>query len=255
MDAPEVTIRFSLTLGEREMESSVRLPTAPATLTQILPVLLGLDSALVQAAEEEIAGQGLSISCRAGCGACCRQFAPIGEAEARYLAELVDSMPPERQAEIRRRFQQALEKLDAAGVLERARTLYQVPHASDRQLFALEYFAAGVPCPFLEHESCSIHPHRPLICREYLVTSPPDNCSNPSPKNVERILLTLQPSLTLFHLGRPQPFFIPLVDALDWVARHPVDEQPRAPAPKLFRDFLEKLIPPPEPGKPEQSKE
>ncbi|HEY5241787.1 MAG TPA: YkgJ family cysteine cluster protein [Polyangiaceae bacterium] len=30
-----------------------------------------------------------------------------------------------------------------------------------------------VSCPFLEEESCSIHPDRPPICREYLVTSSP----------------------------------------------------------------------------------
>jgi hypothetical protein len=35
----------------------------------------------------------------------------------------------------------------------------------------VRYFLQGVACPFLEAESCGIHPDRPLACREYLVTS------------------------------------------------------------------------------------
>jgi Fe-S-cluster containining protein len=41
------------------------------------------------------------------------------------------------------------------------------------------YFALGIACPFLEDESCSIYEDRPLICREYLVVSPPERCANP----------------------------------------------------------------------------
>jgi Fe-S-cluster containining protein len=39
-----------------------------------------------------------------------------------------------------------------------------------------------MPCPFLEDESCSIHPDRPLVCREYLVTSPAELCAGPRRK-------------------------------------------------------------------------
>ena len=42
----------------------------------------------------------------------------------------------------------------------------------------------GVPCPFLEDESCSIHPERPLVCREYLVTSPAALCAGPTQEGV-----------------------------------------------------------------------
>ena len=46
------------------------------------------------------------------------------------------------------------------------------------------YFALGIPCPFLEEESCSIHPDRPLVCREYLVTSPAELCAGPTQEGV-----------------------------------------------------------------------
>ncbi len=55
---------------------------------------------------------------------------------------------------------------------------------SDRELVDGAYFALGVPCPFLEDESCSIHPERPLVCREYLVTSPAELCAGPEQEGV-----------------------------------------------------------------------
>src|SRR5208282_696625 len=40
-----------------------------------------------------------------------------------------------------------------------------------------------------EEESCSIHPVRPLICRQYLVTSDPVHCAGPSHENISRVPL------------------------------------------------------------------
>jgi hypothetical protein len=38
------------------------------------------------------------------------------------------------------------------------------------------YFREGVPCPFLENESCSIYADRPMTCREYHVSTPAELC-------------------------------------------------------------------------------
>ena len=40
--------------------------------------------------------RGVRVSCRAGCGACCRQLVPIAEAEARRIRDLVEAMPEPR---------------------------------------------------------------------------------------------------------------------------------------------------------------
>jgi hypothetical protein len=53
------------------------------------------------------------------------------------------------------------------------------------------YFEPAIACPFLEDESCSIHPDRPLACREYLVSSPASACAHPSPESIERVDLPL----------------------------------------------------------------
>ena len=79
--------------------------------------------------------------------------------------------------------------------------------------------------PVLENESCSIHQARPLACREYLVTSPSEYCSNPSAATVNKIDLLIKPSRTLRQLARTQKFaelgFLPLIRALELAEKFP----------------------------------
>jgi Fe-S-cluster containining protein len=152
----------------------------------------------------------------------------ISLVEAQALAELVASMPPERQAMIRGRFAEALRRLEAVELLSKdepkgERTL-QVTDGDDAatriDVAAHLYFQQHIACPFLEDESCSIHPHRPLVCREYHVTSPAENCSRLYEVGVER----LQPPLHMgdvlartAHQTAGTPLeMIPLVLSLEW---------------------------------------
>jgi hypothetical protein len=57
-----------------------------------------------------------------------------------------------------------------------------------------------MPCPFLEEESCSIHPARPTACREYLVTSAASHCARPSAETVDVVALPAKVSRTVMQL-------------------------------------------------------
>ncbi len=86
---------------------------------------------------------------------------------------------------------------------------------------AMDYFHLGVPCPFLENESCGIHPLRPLSCREYLVTSPPELCNDPAKNGVAGVHLPLKMSRALFRMGgeleQDRRGWIPLVFLFAWM--------------------------------------
>jgi Fe-S-cluster containining protein len=69
----------------------------------------------------------------------------------------------------------------------------------------MEYFRLRIACPFLEDESCSIHPERPLVCRQHLVTSPSKQCSNPVPENITRVVLGANVSDALKRIERRDP--------------------------------------------------
>jgi Fe-S-cluster containining protein len=153
------TATLRLGIGNLKIVHAVSVPSGPVRASEVVPALQGLVNAVVEAAEKDKA-----ISCRKGCGACCRQLVPVSRTEGERLLEEIKALPPGRQQRLRERFAAAEAKVTAAGLGERA-------GRSDREL-SLAYFALGIACPFLEDESCSIHPVRPLVCREYLVTSP-----------------------------------------------------------------------------------
>ena len=120
-------------------------------------------------------------------------------AEARALRVLVDGLPAARRARIEGRFQEASARLAAAGLREPF--LHPTAEvAARRQELGLAYFRLGIPCPFLEDECCSIHPQRPLACREYLVTSPAAYCAQPSGEQVRVLPLAGKPSRALMGL-------------------------------------------------------
>ena len=80
------------------------------------------------------------------------------------------------------------------------------------------YFAAQIPCPLLEDERCSVYEERPLVCREYLVTTPAERCAElggaravARPIRGSEVLATAARELT----GEPLPL-LPLPLSLEW---------------------------------------
>jgi Fe-S-cluster containining protein len=199
---PADMANLHLRMLENDHTFSVPMPSGQSTLLDLLPAAQELTRQATAVVVEDARRRGREISCRAGCGACCRQLVVISLVEAQALAKLVASMSPERQAVIRGRFDEAIRRFEAAGLLSQdepnGEWSLQVPDMDDPGARVHEaarlYFRQQVACPFLENESCSIHPQRPLVCREYHVTSPATNCSRLYEVSVER----LQPPL---HMG------------------------------------------------------
>jgi Fe-S-cluster containining protein len=103
----------------------------------------------------------------------------------------------------------------------------------------------NVPCPFLENESCSIHPERPVVCREYLVTSSPEWCSRPSEKKVEGVRLPLKVWTALAQFdpvpdGSRYVRWVPLSLAPEWAEAHPEEPPPR-PGTELLEELFRNL--------------
>lgn len=224
VDAAADNLPFELTLraGTEELKLRGSVPPGPLALADMVPMLQDLDDVVVAAAVREMDARGERISCGPGCGVCCRQLVPISEAEALYLARVVEAMPKKRRARVRERFAAAVASLDEAGLVDRLRESAEVATVEDLRDIGFDYFYLGIPCPFLERESCSIHPDRPLVCREYLVTSPPSGCAGPSAKTVTRVVIPNKVSAFLgtFSDGsRPEKVrWMPLVAALQWAA-------------------------------------
>lgn len=134
-------------------------------------------------------------------------------------------------------------------MLERLRHSVRVP-ANEREALGLEYFALGIPCPFLVDESCSIHQDRPLACREFLVMSPPEYCADPAGRRVEAVNLPVRLSNILARLSTQGPgLHVVLPLALEWVAAQ-TQEVPLRPGPEWVSHLFNLLSGGESPGPP-----
>lgn len=222
---PTAAMHVHLDIGGTSLDLSLPVPGAPARLRELLPAVHALSNRFIAIGVEGMAAQGQQVSCRAGCGACCRQLVPIAAAEAHALRELVDTLPAERQARVRQRFDAALRRLGDAALFDRLDAAAAASTGEWRA--AVEaYFSLGIACPFLEDESCSIHAARPVACREYLVTSPPERCASAGGAGVDNVTHVFKVKEALLALGAAdQPAgpigFVPMIRALEWSAAHP----------------------------------
>jgi Fe-S-cluster containining protein len=216
-----VTVNFKLAVGDGTFDANAAVPEGQCNLTEILPVLQSLDDSLLNAVAAQLNDAALSISCKAGCGACCRQMVPLSIFEAEALAAWIATLGPDLRQILAQRFHQALLKLSSAGLIDRLVQEDWLADTDSARQLAIDYFYQGVPCPFLQDESCSIHPIRPLACREYLVTSEPRHCSDPAALQVDPVPVPLNFSRVLNHMGAEiEPGsngWIPLVFLFAWM--------------------------------------
>jgi Fe-S-cluster containining protein len=217
-------------LGQ-ELTASFDVPAEPMRPQAALTAAHAITDAVVGVATAASAAAGRPISCRAGCAACCRQMVTVAPVEAVGLADVVDAMPAAQQEKVRARFEDAIRRMRAGGLVEpnshdhspvlRAPAACKPEEAFDALLDA--YFALKIDCPFLENESCSIYADRPSICREYVIISPPENCQSVGTKPTEGVKLPVYLSDRLVGFGEAadaRPTKLPLPFALAWSAQH-----------------------------------
>lgn len=225
-------INFELRIENKAIGASVNVPDQPIRPVDLLPIIQGFTSAVIGAAAE-----GLPVTCRYGCAACCRQLVPVSVTEAIALIELISQMPPERKAAVMKRFEIAISKVEAAGILEHFKP-GQLTNINISREVALKYFEARVDCPFLENEACIIHEQRPLSCREYLAVSPPPNCWNPTEQQVDTVVLPKKISFILYRFGNGVGDDDSKVIPLPLLFGYDLPDQPALPGPKLFENFF-----------------
>jgi Fe-S-cluster containining protein len=241
---PTVGVNVDLSVGDYRMQGRLSIPAGPTSLRVMLPVIQSLADGMVNLAVKTIEDRGKSISCTKGCGACCRQLVPITEVEGRNIRAVIEDMPEPRRAAVYERFADARRRLADKGMLGR---LLDRKHwdIEEFQRIGMEYFHLGIPCPFLEDESCSIHTDRPITCREYLVTSPAVNCAAPRADNIDWVPLAVKVWRELARFDAPQadsPFlrWVPLILAPEWAEANP-DEPPLRPGPEWLGELFERI--------------
>jgi Fe-S-cluster containining protein len=243
---PSRTVRIELTVLGKPVPVEGAVPEGRIRVDELLPFLYAVDTAVIGAAVNAVEAAGKSVSCCKGCSACCRaQPVPVTPAEALALSRLVDALPEPRRTEVRSRFADRVERLKAAGLFDLFLRLAPVADREQARTAATAYHRLGLVCPFLDDDSCSIHPGRPFVCRQYLVTSPAELCADPLANPVEVVPIPVGPAGALLRAaepvaGRPQ-LTVPLVLALEYAARHRAELERTTDAEPLLKRWLAEL--------------
>lgn len=193
------------------------------TLADAARLAMAWSDALSQHDEAEAVRRREPVTCRKGCAACCRELVPVSPAEAFALRESLDALSPEVSEARQARFREALEVLLRA-VAEDPWLMHE----------PARYFGLYLDCPFLDGEACSIHPGRPLACREHLAVSEAELCRSFPHPSIRMMGLTHPVGEALSKVcaellgGAPER--IPLVSALAWADAHPEEGEREWPA-------------------------
>ena len=241
-----VTANVELTVNGKRVAMQIRVPAGKVRPSELLPMYRGLAERLTALAVQGAQASGHSITCKKGCGACCRQLVPISALEARELVRLVARMPEPRRSEIKARFAAARQRLAS----ELPELMPQLLHPQDFPPESVRglgdrYFALGIACPFLEDESCSIYADRPITCREYLVVSPVEHCAAGDSTNIRALSPPGGPISAGIAAAERTPGgnrvgWVHLVLAPDFVAEHPGEPPPRT-GPELVGELFTRL--------------
>jgi Fe-S-cluster containining protein len=236
VESRRLTVELGLPEGKIRVEMLVPMGEVP--MERLLPALRTTADAFIAYGTEVSVAAGKPVSCAKGCWACCRQLIPLAHAEAREIAALVEKLPEPRRSEVKGRFEDALRRVEAAGLLPSlmGRTGRLATEAAD---LGMDYFRLGIACPFLEDESCSIYRERPIACREYLVTSPPACCDAPTAETIDTVPLPTRvwAAVAREENGIPNSdpaSCVPLVMAPGWAARNP-DTGTHRPGPEILQ--------------------
>ena len=242
MDQPilaAMNVEIGTPLGP--IRGRVQVDTGPMRLSDLVSTAVGLTGIMVDRSRKIEEKAGRAVSCRAGCGACCRQMVPLSAPEAFQLADFIDSLAPAHREAVLARFDSIVDVLDRETLLA---SLLETDLLADASKdISMRYFRLGLACPFLVDESCSIHPVRPVACREYNVTSPAFYCTDPQAFGVRLMPMPLPLSLSLAHLTaeltESPPVLVPLTLVPRWTAEHDELRRRTWPGLELFKRFME----------------
>ncbi|MDC0746999.1 YkgJ family cysteine cluster protein [Polyangium mundeleinium] len=237
--------RFTFELGTPEgtLRANLAIPAEPMRLADLSRLVMPLDDQIVALGVKRHLPTLGAISCKKGCDSCCYQLVPISPPEAFMIHDLVAAMPEARQEEVLTRVVDAEAALESFG-LDEASFSGMANDDALRKLL-IEWHHQSVACPFLENGACTAYTSRPSGCREYLVTSPAENCTKLGEAVVRRMPVSIRMSLALSRVAARllggEPTIFPLTLAIGWAEAHEEEGQRRFDGFMLVNMLLEEL--------------
>jgi Fe-S-cluster containining protein len=216
--------------------ASDSLPSTPLAPHEAVELLARRQGELIGRELVVLQEAGGAVSCQAGCAACCRQLVVVSPLEALAIERHVrsaDRAQRRRWEAAHARHSRALSRQPA--LMRRLQAFraargYLSPGEGDR--LEREYWAAQLPCPFLEKERCTIYPVRPFACREHFAVTPPEQCAR-DPDSVRMPPTRFEFRAVAGQVGEQclglVDRLVPLFEAVAYAAEHQSEAKLTAP--------------------------
>jgi Fe-S-cluster containining protein len=165
------TICFELDIFGRPAHFGISVTQKQARLSDITPLARALSTKLAIMVLDRLRSNSEFVPCCKGCSACCNYLIPLSVPEAFRLREEILVLPAEQRRTV---FQSCLDT--AKIILDEKPKIFEVNESAEIscqiQIKDLSkwYASLKLTCPFLSNNLCTSYEHRPIACREYIVT-------------------------------------------------------------------------------------
>lgn len=162
-----------------EADCRINPPDGLVAFVDVLPEVFSLSNALLSQSLAAAQKRGQPVACAKGSNHCCHQLVAVSAHEALLLAHIISLMQPEEKHRILNAFASTVTLLERKALLSEMTASHANAFEDPARIIEAQrrYWQLQIPCPFLESGACSIYAFRPLLCRQYLVSSPPENCA------------------------------------------------------------------------------
>ena len=170
-DSGVETISFELDILGEPVRFSISVAQKQAKLSDIAPLARTLSTKMALVVLDKLRRNGEFVPCCNGCSACCNYLIPLSVPEAFRLREEVLAMPAEQRNAV---LQSCLDT--AKRILDKKPKVFDINELagaeSQIKISQLGKWYAGLKlaCLFLSDSLCTSYEHRPVACREYIVT-------------------------------------------------------------------------------------
>jgi Fe-S-cluster containining protein len=164
-DAHSIAL-YSLDTASGRLEFHIGTRGGKARISDLVHIARTITDEVCHAVRDELSQAGNAVPCHRGCWACCRYLVPLSVPEAVQLTEDIVAMPPAGRREVLTSF------------VETAKTLISAAPAHDGSPSDVSqwYSQLKLDCPLLKDGVCTMYEHRPLTCREHMVTGSSRGC-------------------------------------------------------------------------------
>jgi Fe-S-cluster containining protein len=237
-----VNLRVEIETDRGGLRGTLTAANSSAALSDLVPAANAMCDDLVQDVMEHLSQSGTPVTCQAGCSACCEMYViPLSVAETGYFWNRVQQLPEARWKAVLGKFIRSMESLLAAPPPPA-----QQDEAKSIEAFAEWYSSLCVPCPLLKDHLCEVYEHRPLACREHMVTCAAALCRAHQGDMGKAVGLPVSVAETLYALSAEMEETqdaesIVLTMLPSWLDMNEQRLRKTWPAPLLARKFVRNL--------------